>query len=346
VFLRNTWYVAALESELGAEPLARTICGEALVLFRTASGHPVAMRDRCAHRGAPLSRGRVVGETIQCGYHGLRYDVSGRCVHVPGQAAVPPQARVATLPLVAKWAWLWLWLGDAAPDESLIPDFSYLAKPGWDALGERLAVRCDYRLMIDNLLDLSHLSFLHERTIGNAAVAESATVKTERLGPDGLRVSRWMFDVAPPPTYVKAGGLTGNIDRWQIIDFTPPGYVSIDLGGMAVGAGAREGKRDGALLRRSLNALTPETEKTSHYFWADAQAFAPKDRALTELLFHQVHATFLEDIAMVEAQQARRDQDPGFQPVDINADAGGLEARRILERLAAAGRNVPRAAAE
>lgn len=336
MFLKNAWYVAAMGSELGPAPLARTICGEPVVLYRTGAGVPVALHDRCAHRGAPLARGRVVGETLQCGYHGLQYDRGGQCVHVPGQSAVPLGARVRSYPLVEKWTWLWLWMGDpAAADESLLPQFHYISDPGWSAKGERLHVGCDYRYMIDNLLDLSHLSFLHERTIGNAAVAESAAVKTERLGEGGVRVTRWMFDVPPPPTYVKAGHLTGNIDRWQIIDWTAPGYVAIDLGGMKVGTGAREGRREGAMLRRSLNALTPETATSCHYFWADAQSFALNDPAVTELMFEQVHATFVEDIAMVEAQQIRRDQDPGFGPTDINADGGGIEARRILDRLAA-----------
>jgi len=336
MFIRNSWYVAAMGEEVGRAILARRILDRPLVLYRTENGTPVALDDCCAHRGLPLSLGRLTGDLIQCGYHGLAYDRAGQCVHVPAQTTIPPDARVGSYPIVEKWGWLWIWMGEPAlADDTKIPDFHWLDDPGWRAMGERIPVKCDYRYLVDNLLDLSHLSFVHMTTIGVAAVAEAAEVRTERLGADGVRISRWMFDCPPPPTYTRAAGLTTNIDRWQIIDFTAPCYVTIDLGGKPAGTGALEGKRDGAILRRSMNALTPETATSCHYFWADAQSFALDDPSVTRFMFEEVQRIFREDVAIVEAQQLRRDETPDFAGADINADAGALEARRIQDRLVA-----------
>ncbi|MGE0747250.1 MAG: Rieske 2Fe-2S domain-containing protein, partial [Rhodospirillales bacterium] len=248
MFVRNAWYVAAMGEEVGRDILARRILDQPLVLYRTGDGTAVALDDCCAHRGLPLSLGRLKGDLIECGYHGLAYDRTGLCVRVPGQTAVPPGACVRGYPLVEKWGWLWIWMGEAAlADEAAIPDFHWLDDPGWRALGERIPVKCDYRYLVDNLLDLSHLSFVHETSIGVAAVAEAAEVRTERFGRDGVRITRWMYDCPPPPTYTRAAGLTTNIDRWQIIDFTAPSFITIDLGGKPVGTGAREGRRDNAI---------------------------------------------------------------------------------------------------
>ena len=335
MFLHNYWYAAAWADEVGPTPLARTFLGEPVVMFRTADETPVALEDRCCHRQLPLSEGKVIGDRLQCGYHGLMFDRDGRCVQVPGQTTVPPGARVKCYPLVEKWRWLWIWMGDPAlADEDAIEDFHWLDDPDWRANGAHLHVACDYRLVIDNLLDLNHLPFVHENTLGNAAVADNADVKTERYG-EGVRVTRWMIDVPPPPMYVNVRGFTTNIDRWQIIDFSPPSFVKLDLGGAPAGAGATREGRDGAMTRMSLNAMTPETESTVHYFWADANSFAIDRPEVTELLFQQVQVAFDEDKAILEAQQRAFDRHPDAPRVDVNGDGGGLEARRIIDRLIA-----------
>ena len=238
MFLTDYWYVAAVSDEIGETPLARTLLDEPVVLYRTPDGGIAALEDRCCHRHLPLSLGKVVGEGLQCGYHGLVYDAEGVCIRVPGQTAVPPGARVRAYPVVERWGWVWIWMGDPGQaDESRIEDFHWLDDPGWRAAGCRIPMECDYRLGIDNLLDLSHLTYVHATTLGNAAVAEQAEVRTERHGA-GVRVTRWMIDVPAPPMYRKLVDFGVNIDRWQIIDFSPPCFVTLDLGGAPTGSGA------------------------------------------------------------------------------------------------------------
>jgi vanillate O-demethylase monooxygenase subunit len=333
MFLRNFWYVAASDSEVQKKPLGRMILGEPIVLFRTEDGTPVAFEDRCPHRRLPLSMGKLVDDVLQCHYHGLRFDRTGKCVRVPGQDLIPPSARVKTYPVVERYRWLWIWMGDPAlanPDE--ITDFHWLQDPNWGAKGAYLHVKANWQLVVDNLLDLTHLAFVHESTIGNAAVAENAAVKVTRK-PNNVVVTRWMIDTPPPPTFVKVAGFKTNVDRWQIIDFTPPAFLRLDIGACPTGTGAPEGHRQGGINMRNLNAITPETETTSHYFWGQAHDFDVNNTETTEKIFQQIQTAFLEDVEVFTAQQRSIDLQPDAPQVDINADTGGIQARRIIDRL-------------
>lgn len=336
MFLKNFWYVAAWDHELGEKPLGRTILNEPVVLFRDADGKVVALEDKCPHRRVPLSMGKVVdGSLLQCHYHGLRFDRTGKCVRIPGQGgeSIPDAARVKVYPVAERYHWIWVFTGDPAlADPAAIPDYHWLDSPDWGAKGTHIHVKANWQLIVDNLLDLTHLAFVHESTIGNAAVAENAEVRVKRT-PGGVLVTRWMIDKPPPPTYVKAGGFTGNIDRWQFIDFLPPAYLRLSVGGTPTGTGAPEGNFSGGINMRNLNAITPETETTSHYFWAQAHDFDVKNAALTDMLFEQVKTAFFEDREVFEAQQRMIDADASGAQVDIHADAGGIQARRILSRL-------------
>jgi phenylpropionate dioxygenase-like ring-hydroxylating dioxygenase large terminal subunit len=230
MFLRNSWYVGASDHEIGRQPLRRVLLGEPIVFFRTEDGAPVAFEDRCAHRHLPLSMGKLIGDTLQCHYHGLRYDRTGACVRVPGQDMIPPSARVRTYPVVQRYHWVWVWMGDPAlADPDRITDFHWLDDPNWGAKGQYLHVRANWQLIVDNLLDLTHLAFVHETTIGNSALVEHASVKVQR-SQDNVLVTRWIIDQPAPPTFVKVGGFTGNVDRWQIIDFAPPAFLRLDVG--------------------------------------------------------------------------------------------------------------------
>ena len=342
MFLRNFWYVAAMAEELGDGLLARTILSQPLVLFRDGTGRAAALEDRCCHRNAPLHKGRLIDGHLECGYHGLTYDGTGRCIRVPGQVAIPPDAKVTSFPLVERYGWLWIWMGDAdLADDTAIPDFHWLTDPAWAGAGERLYLEGDYQLLLDNLLDLSHLSFLHPTTIGTAAVAETPATVTRN--DDVVKLTRWVLDSPPPPTFTKTAGLVDNIDRWQIIEFVPPSYVRLDLGGAPAGTGAPEGDRSQGIERYNLNAITPETEKTTHYFWHECRNFRIDDAELTQLFFEQIHEAFLEDLDMIAAQQSVLDRKVPVPQVDINADNAPLQARRVMEQLIAeeqAGRKV------
>ena len=333
MFLRNYWYVAATDAEIGRKPLGRMILGDPIVLFRAEDGTPVAFEDRCPHRHLPLSMGKLVGDTLQCLYHGLRFARDGHCVYIPGQEQIPQAAKVRCYPVVERYHWIWIWLGDPAlADPAAITDFHWLDDPNWGAKGAYLHVEANWQLVVDNLLDLTHLAFVHDTTIGNLALAEHAKVKVARTR-DGVVVTRWIIDQEPPPTFKKVGGFQGNVDRWQIIDFTPPAFLRLDVGATPTGTGAPEGRRVGGITMRNLNAITPETETTSHYFWGQAHDFDVNNPETTNKIFEQIQTAFLEDVAVFSAQQRNLNLIQNPPQIDIAADAGAIQARRILARL-------------
>ena len=334
MFIRNAWYVAAWDHEIGRQNLMRrTLLNEPVLLYRCEDGTPVALEDRCCHRHAPLSKGQLIGNNIQCPYHGLTYNPDGQCIRVPGQSTIPPGALVHSYPAVERNHWIWLWMGDPAlADPDLIEDFHWMDDPDWRFRGERLDLEGNYVLLVENLLDLSHLSYIHPTTLGTDAVAQTP-MKQEREG-DLVRVTRWVMDNTAPLFFQKAGGFTPeqNIDRWQIIEFTPPAFVRLDIGGAIAGTGAREGDRSQGFTMRNMNAITPETEETTHYFWAQAHDFRIDEPWISELLFDNVHTAFLEDLAIIKAQQDNIRTKPDALRIDINHDGGGVQARRIIEQ--------------
>jgi phenylpropionate dioxygenase-like ring-hydroxylating dioxygenase large terminal subunit len=342
MFLRNAWYVAAWDHEVSADRLFnRILLDQPLVLYRKRDGSVVALEDRCCHRHYPLHKGTLTDDCIRCHYHGFTYDAGGACVRIPGQSHVPDSARVMSYPVVERHRWIWVWMGEPAlADESKIVDFHWLDDPRWRAKGTVLYVKSSYELIVENLLDLTHLAFVHQATIGNYATAERAEVTTQLTDHD-VTVARWMMDSPPPPTYAKLGGFRANIDRWQFINFTPPGFVRLDVGGLPTAGGARElkpaafageGRLDGGIEMRNLNAITPETEKTTHYFWAQAHNFLLDEPAVTDMLFEQICATFREDWEVFETQQRWIDLAPDASRVNVRADAGQIQGMRLLRK--------------
>ena len=337
MFPRNFWYVAAWDWEVRRQELfRRTICGEPVLFWRKEDGTPAALEDRCCHRHMPLSEGRLRGDAVECPYHGLVYDPSGTCIRVPSQKAIPPGARVRSYPVAERYHWVWVWMGDPArADPALIEDFHWADDPAWGFKGERLDLPGNYLLLVDNLLDLTHLQFVHRTTLGTDAIT-AFPIKVEREG-NLVRVTRWIMDSPAPPFFQKAGGFgpSEHVDRWQIIEFTPPAFVRLDVGCARAGTGARDGDRSQGITMRNLNAITPETATTTHYFWGQAHDFGAKDPTMTEMIFRQVHTAFLEDLAVIGAQQANIAAYGAALPaeVDLNQDAGGLQARRIIDQI-------------
>ena len=352
-FIRNIWYVAAFDHEVSRSPTGFIFLNEPVVLFRKEDGSPIALEDRCAHRRLPLSKGYLQKDTIICGYHGVAYGCSGAGVHVPGQKTVPSWAHVKSYPVLERYKCIWIWMGDPdRADESLIPDFHWADNPGWGAKN-RLHVQCNYQLINDNLTDLSHLAYVHVKNVGTTDLAEHGEVETKVVD-DKVIVERWTMNKPPPRTYTEAGGFTGNIDRWQISEFSPPAYFKLTFGASPAGAGARSGGRDpnrwGYVVRQWA---TPETGKTTHYFWAIAHDFGDeRDPKTGELFYPKMHEIVGEDVAAIEAQQKCIDLDPSVPIGVIGADAGLVEARRMILRMIAAengtvaSKTVQRAAAE
>ena len=331
MYVRNAWYAIALSDELEESMLARVVMDEPIVLFRTKLGKPVALEDRCCHRSYPLSRGRLMDDVIECGYHGFRFSSEGKCVGIPNQENIPAAARVKHYPLVEKHHFIWIWMGEAEQcDESKIPDLSVLDDPHCRWMGERLYAKANYRLITDNLSDLSHLTFVHGTTIGNSATA-LADIKIEHTD-NYVRQHRWMIDTPPPPTYVRLGGFTGNIDRWQIVTFTPPGFVALHTGGAPTGTGAPQGDTSQGIHMCNVNMITPETATTSHYFWAQTHDFRIDEPDVTLALFKDVQTAFRQDLEIFELQQSRMQQMPGAPEVSCRADGAQLLTRKLVDR--------------
>ena len=198
MFLRNGWYAAIWSHELKDRPVGRTLLNHKVVLFRNASGRAAALVDCCCHRAAPLSKGEIAGEYLACGYHGLKFDVNGHCVEVPGQDHVPRGAKVQSYPVHEKWNVVWIWMGDPEKaDASSIPDMYWLADPKWTATPGYIHLNSNYQFLIDNLLDLTHVTYVHKNTIAGDPREATVPTKTERIE-DGVRVGRWMLDFVPP----------------------------------------------------------------------------------------------------------------------------------------------------
>jgi len=333
MFVRNAWYVAAWDHELSRSMLRRIILEEPVVLFRTTEGKPVALEDRCCHRQAPLSMGKLVGNVVTCPYHGLQYDTTGRCIKVPSQEGIPPNARVKSYPVVEKNHWIWIWTGDPAKaDPALIEDFHWMDDPAWRFGGSYLHVEGNYLLVVENLLDTTHLPFLHPNTLGTDSFARSE-FEVKREG-DRITVSRYLMDDLPAPFHKQMGAFPDGmkVDRWQITHYGPPCFVKLDIGSAPVGTPVRQGERSKGVNMWNLNAITPETQKSAHYFFAQAYNFKLDERWVSDMLRTQVHNIFLEDMAIIRAQQ--QNMDLGASPVqNLAQDKAWVAMRQIVQRL-------------
>lgn len=336
---RNAWYVAGWDHEItNKAPLARTIAQRPMALFRTAAGRPVALADACWHRLAPLSMGKLVGDDeIQCPYHGLRYNAAGRCTAMPAQETINPSAMVPSFPVVERYRYVWVWPGDptlANPD--LIPDMSQMDSPEWAGDGLTIAAECNYQLILDNLMDLTHEEFVHGSSIGQAELSESEFHVTHEG--TTVTVTRWMRDVPPPPFWLKNmrdkfPDFEGTVDRWQIIEYQAPSTIRIDVGVAKAGTGAPEGDRSQGVNGFVMNTITPETDRTSHYFWAFMRNYRLESQLITTQLRSGVEKVFGEDEAMLTAQQRAIDANPDYEFYSLNVDGGGMWVRRILDRM-------------
>ncbi|HET9976949.1 MAG TPA: aromatic ring-hydroxylating dioxygenase subunit alpha [Burkholderiaceae bacterium] len=338
-FPLNAWYAAAYDVELKHELLARTVCEQPMVLYRRSDGRAVALEDSCWHRLLPLSHGRLAGDEVVCGYHGLVYSSDGLCTHMPSQETINPSACVRAYPVLERHRLVWVWPGDPArADPALVPDLHWNDDAEWAGDGKRIHVNCDYRLVLDNLMDLTHETFVHGSSIGQQAVAEAPFVATH--GDRSATVTRWMEGIDAPPFWAgqikRARGYEGPVDRWQIIRFEGPCTIAIDVGVAEAGTGAPQGDRSRGVNGYVLNTITPETATTCHYFWAFARNYRLGDQRLTHELREGVARIFREDEAILEAQQRAIDRQPARTFNNLNIDAGALWARKLIDALVAA----------
>jgi phenylpropionate dioxygenase-like ring-hydroxylating dioxygenase large terminal subunit len=345
MFPLDRWYVAGLSYEFpadsGTKPVARTILGHPVVLYR-AGTQMAALEDRCCHRHVPLSWGTLepahaAGPAIRCGYHGLAFGANGQCIDIPGQTYIPKNlACVRAFPVEERNQIVWIWMGrtpDSQPTEPA-PAHPWHDDPAYQFSGDRMSYQAPYQLIHDNLLDLTHLGYVHTRTIGgNAAVHVSAEMTIED-GPDWVRVVRHMRNCAAPPTYLEAWPFTGNgmIDRWQEIEFRISHFL-IWTGGFDTGTADLADPARPGFHMRGFHGITPETETTSHYFWTISSNRNPARPETQESIHNASALTFEEDRLIIEAQHANMLRFPGAPATGIHVDKAPNLARRIITRL-------------
>ncbi len=331
-YVRNAWYMAGWADELDdGQLLARTLLEQPVVLFRRPDGTPAALEDRCPHRLAPLSRGRVLEDGIQCGYHGLQFDAAGQCVNNP-HGPIPGKARVRPFPLVERWGILWIWMGDPArADADHIPDLADMAATPASAQSRgAMPTACHYQLIIDNVADLSHVEYLHARTLGGGAFVGGRPAFEQRG--DTVRIGVAAAGQTAPPLYAPyLDHPAETVTFRNTVEWEPVGLLrlTIDI--------EPDGPSGGQPLQaRAAHIVTPEGRASAHYWFWLTRSFRTEDRAITDRRHAQLHQVFLtEDKPMLEAQQARIGDRDLFAagPVMIATDGGAVRVRRILDRM-------------
>jgi vanillate O-demethylase monooxygenase subunit len=290
------------------------------------------------HRRFPLSESSRDGDRIVCGYHGFTYDPDGSCVAVPGQTRIPRTARVPSYPVVEQDSLVWIWIGDAGSvaDPAAIPRAPWLAAEGWVTVRGMEPLAARYELLVDNLLDLSHETYLHAGYIGTPEVAQTpiTTEVDEEAGV--VRVSRRMKDVECPSFYSESTGIRGRIDRWQDIEYLPPClyllHSRIAPTGIEPGP---NGEDPSAFHAEIVYAITPETETSTHDFWMVARDFALDDQGVSEFLAESNRTVVLQDVTALDILEKVIATEPaGYRELSVDIDAGGLAARRLLKRMA------------
>jgi vanillate O-demethylase monooxygenase subunit len=338
-FPLNAWYAAAWGHEIRRELAARKVCGKDMVLYRRGDGVVAALEDACWHRLVPLSLGKLVGDDVMCGYHGIRFDAAGRCTFMPAQKTINPSACVRAFPAVERHRMVWVWPGDPAlADPAKVPDFHWNDGDEWVGEGGTYYdLKCDYRLIIDNLMDLTHETYVHAGSIGHDAITDTPfeTTHTDRMA----TVTRWMIGIEPPPFWARQLGKPGIVDRWQIIRFEAPGIVVGDVGVAPAGTGAAQGDRSQGVNGAFLAALTPATETTCHYHWNFVRTFRKGDHQLTRNIqvahFGDGKGVYDEDVVFLQAQQEAIDRNPRQPFYNLNIDAGALWARKLIDQMIA-----------
>mgnify|MGYP003583240939 FL=1 len=332
MFLKNCWYVAAWDHEiLGDTLLSRTLLGQPVLFYRKEDGAVVAMDDKCCHRHAPLHMGRKEGDCVRCMYHGAKYDASGACVEIPGQDRIPPKLRQRIYPTVQRQRRVWIWMGGPPlAGHTLVPHTFSLDHPDWRWKPSYLHYGCNYLLISDNLLDFSHLSYVHEKTFGGSPNIAESRPEVQRME-RGVRVSRPVRGTVPAPYHRRLGSFEGKVDRWFRYDFHVPGVLLLDAG--VKSAATPDDDMDGALQFHSCQAITPETEKSTHYFFMQAHNFRLQDAVVTESIDQSQKRAFIEDKQILEAQQRMIDSSPESPMVAMAAPSGLMQYRRLLGEL-------------
>jgi vanillate O-demethylase monooxygenase subunit len=330
-FLKNVWYMAAWSSEIGEALFRRRIAGEPILLFRRADGGVAALTDRCSHRFAPLSMGTREGDTVRCPYHGLTFAADGACVANPFSDTLPKGATIRSWPTVERDGAIWLWAG--VPDQAnpaVIPDFSALTRPCGPALTGLMPMNAGYQFGTDNLMDLSHIEFVHTGSFAGAGVIFGGEHNVRQEG-DALHSDWWMPDVAAPAHTFGVYPPEQRCDHWLDMRWNAPASMLLEIGATPRG----ETRSDGCIVWQA-HILTPETETSAHYFWATTRSIDHVDPGADAFLRGLMGQAFEgEDKPIIEAAFANLDGRDFWaeKPVSLGIDQGGTRTRRLIEAM-------------
>jgi len=304
-FPLDMWYVAALGKEVQDKPLGRTLLNNPVVLYRTSDGQVSALEDRCCHRKLPLSMGTIDEGGIRCGYHGLLFDGTGKCVEIPGQDKVPAKAMVPAYAVKEQGALIWIWFGSEGNEVPTCepPAYDVHTDSRYYYDGDVYHYEAPYQLIHDNLLDLSHLGYVHLYTIGGDAKLHMNAEMNVKLEGTSVKVVRKMPNSNPPPTYSAAYPFKGKVDRWQEIVFHPA-HLEIWTGAVDENTESLDDPSRGGFHLKGFHGVTPETEETSFYIWTQASNPTSKPIENMKLVIDQTALTFDEDKVVIEAQYA------------------------------------------
>lgn len=330
MMLKNVWYVACTSQELQAgAPLARVICNEPVVLFRTDNGSPSILRDVCPHRLAPLSKGTVENNTLRCIYHGMAFNGQGQCVSIPSQDAIPPRAHVRSYPSQERYGLIWIFPGNPElASDTALPHRPWRESSQWNTdVVQYFNVQANHSYMSDNLLDLSHVAFLHSASIGFDA---------RRLGNDPLevhtegqcvRTQRIFHNTQQAPAHKAWHELAAPITRTQMAEWTPPGNVTVLV---------RNENESEQVDLRADHFITPETDTSHHYYVALSRNFRVNDTTFSQQLDRDTRIVHMEDVDITQAQQRNQQWAANDPPMGLKADKAVREAHAIMALLSQA----------
>jgi vanillate O-demethylase monooxygenase subunit len=330
-YVRSAWYPASWSRDVKRELISRRILEEDVVLYRTSAGLPAALEDTCPHRLTPLSMGRLRGDTIECGYHGMTFNCRGECVRIPGQEIIPRNAQVRSYPVVENMGLAWIWMGDPAlANPSALYDLPQYHAANWSAVeGDALRIDCHYLSLADNLCDPAHVSFVHLSTLGNTE-GEDVPVHSEKTGENTLVTWRWILNSPAIPLFAKFGKFSGNVDRWHYYHYTAPSIAVIDFGSALTGTGASEGARDDCVQIYACHFITPVDAGSCIDHWLFVKNFAT-DEATTRAMIEQFRIAFNEDKVILEAIQRKEKQPRARRPMRLAIDAAPTRMRQMVE---------------
>jgi vanillate O-demethylase monooxygenase subunit len=341
----NAWYPLAWSRDIGRSLSTRRVLEEDLVVYRAEDGSPVALEDACPHRLAPLSLGQLRGDSVECGYHGLRFDVDGQCSHAPGMNRPPANCRVRSYPLAESMGMTWIWMGtpDLA-DRSKVFHLPEFDDPTFSVvMGDALEVQANYLSLADNLCDPTHVVYVHPTTLASAG-REETRVQHERQG-DKVVTWRWVIDGPLIPVFEGLKDFGGNVDRWHYYHYHAPSVAVIDFGSAKTGTGAPDGNRDDCIQMYACHFITPVDQRSCVQHWLCLKN-SPADAGIDERLRSSLRMAFNEDKRVLEAIQRNEDKPKSWQRVQLGLDASSIKMRRIVEEMAAEYQPTPRRGAE